>query len=250
VYFSNRSAAYANLGKYGEALTDAQVGAQRGSTCESWTHVLVAACGQHPLPWPQHAHISRSLCPGHNMPTSAAQALHLNHCPPLPVLLRLAPSPPPPPTPHTQAVLRLRPGWVKGQARLGAALYGLQQYSEAKEAYQKAMELEPDDQVGHTQRGVGGGWAAGGAGAGGCVAAARPPGGAQQGWPGRKCRQRGRGQNVQQLWENCLPECLALQSHTGQLDMLHVLHTRVIYACVTHVLLLCWVLGAGAAAGV
>jgi len=46
-----------------------------------------------------------------------------------------------------QAVMRLKPGWVKGHARAAAAYMGLELYSEAKEAYEKAVKLEPDDQV-------------------------------------------------------------------------------------------------------
>ncbi len=46
-----------------------------------------------------------------------------------------------------EAVLKLKPKWVKGHARLAAALYGLQQYGEAREAYDKALALEPDDQA-------------------------------------------------------------------------------------------------------
>lgn len=46
-----------------------------------------------------------------------------------------------------QAVLKLKPGWVKGHARAAVAYMGLQLYSEAKEAYEKAVKLEPDDQV-------------------------------------------------------------------------------------------------------
>lgn len=45
-------------------------------------------------------------------------------------------------------VVKLKPGWVKGHARAAAAYMGLQLYSEAKEAYEKAVKLEPDDQVG------------------------------------------------------------------------------------------------------
>jgi stress-induced-phosphoprotein 1 len=44
-------------------------------------------------------------------------------------------------------VLRLKPGWVKGHARAAAAYMGLQLYSEAKEEYEKAVKLEPDDKV-------------------------------------------------------------------------------------------------------
>lgn len=39
----------------------------------------------------------------------------------------------------------LKPQWSKGWARLGAAHVGLQEWSEAKEAFGKAMELEPDE---------------------------------------------------------------------------------------------------------
>lgn len=46
-----------------------------------------------------------------------------------------------------QRVLKLKPGWVKGHARAAAAYMGLELYSEAKEAYEKAVKLEPDDQV-------------------------------------------------------------------------------------------------------
>eukprot|EP00878_Enallax_costatus_P024923 GHUV01026627.1.p1 GENE.GHUV01026627.1~~GHUV01026627.1.p1 ORF type:complete len:303 (+),score=121.29 GHUV01026627.1:33-941(+) len=44
-------------------------------------------------------------------------------------------------------VIKLKPGWVKGHARAAAAYMGLQLYSEAKEAYEKAVKLEPDDQA-------------------------------------------------------------------------------------------------------
>lgn len=44
-------------------------------------------------------------------------------------------------------VIKLKPGWVKGHARAAAAYMGLQQYSEAKEQFEKAVKLEPDDQV-------------------------------------------------------------------------------------------------------
>lgn len=44
-------------------------------------------------------------------------------------------------------VIKLKPGWVKGHSRAAAAYMGLQLYSEAKEAYEKAVKLEPDDQV-------------------------------------------------------------------------------------------------------
>jgi tetratricopeptide (TPR) repeat protein len=49
-------------------------------------------------------------------------------------------------------VIKLKPAWVKGHMRAAAAYMGLELYSEAKEAYEKAVKLEPDDQVG-TRRG-------------------------------------------------------------------------------------------------
>lgn len=45
-----------------------------------------------------------------------------------------------------QSVIRMKPNWVKGWARLAVAHFGLHQYSHAKEAYNQALELEPDDQ--------------------------------------------------------------------------------------------------------
>lgn len=42
-------------------------------------------------------------------------------------------------------VIAIRPKWAKGHSRLAAAHFALQDYSEAKEAYQRASELEPDD---------------------------------------------------------------------------------------------------------
>lgn len=41
--------------------------------------------------------------------------------------------------------IAIKPKWAKGYARLGAAHFALQDFSEAKEAYQRASELEPDD---------------------------------------------------------------------------------------------------------
>eukprot|EP00892_Ulva_mutabilis_P003744 jgi/Ulvmu1/1741/UM117_0018.1 len=41
----------------------------------------------------------------------------------------------------------LRPAWAKAWTRLGAALMGLQDFDEAKDAFTKAMELEPDDKT-------------------------------------------------------------------------------------------------------
>lgn len=42
-------------------------------------------------------------------------------------------------------VIAIRPKWAKGHARLAAAHFALQDYSEAKQALQRASELEPDD---------------------------------------------------------------------------------------------------------
>ena len=39
----------------------------------------------------------------------------------------------------------LKPNWAKGWARLGAACMGLKLYGDAREAYERAMGLEPDD---------------------------------------------------------------------------------------------------------
>ncbi|KAK9830514.1 hypothetical protein WJX72_012158 [[Myrmecia] bisecta] len=44
-------------------------------------------------------------------------------------------------------VIELKPTWVKGWARLGAAHMGLEDFSEAREAYDKALDIEPDDQA-------------------------------------------------------------------------------------------------------
>ncbi|CAD7701189.1 unnamed protein product [Ostreobium quekettii] len=46
-----------------------------------------------------------------------------------------------------EAALRLKPRWVKGWARKAAALQGLNYHSEAKEAYERALEIEPDDET-------------------------------------------------------------------------------------------------------
>lgn len=43
------------------------------------------------------------------------------------------------------AAARLKPRWVKGHARMAAALMGLKRYGEAREAYEAALRLEPDD---------------------------------------------------------------------------------------------------------
>ena len=40
----------------------------------------------------------------------------------------------------------LRGTWAKGWVRLGHALSGLEEWAEAKEAFYRARELEPDDQ--------------------------------------------------------------------------------------------------------
>ncbi|KXZ48330.1 hypothetical protein GPECTOR_28g736 [Gonium pectorale] len=42
-------------------------------------------------------------------------------------------------------VVALKPGWAKGWARLGAACMGLKLYGDAREAYEKALRIEPDD---------------------------------------------------------------------------------------------------------
>ncbi|EFJ48274.1 hypothetical protein VOLCADRAFT_60479, partial [Volvox carteri f. nagariensis] len=44
-------------------------------------------------------------------------------------------------------VLAIKPGWAKGWARLGAACMGLKLYGDAKEAYEKALRIEPEDQA-------------------------------------------------------------------------------------------------------
>ena len=44
-----------------------------------------------------------------------------------------------------QQCVTLKPTWTKAWSRLGAAHTGLEDWSEAKEAYMKALELDPDD---------------------------------------------------------------------------------------------------------
>eukprot|EP00877_Chromochloris_zofingiensis_P014877 jgi/Chrzof1/9643/Cz04g10220.t1 len=46
-----------------------------------------------------------------------------------------------------QKVIAMKPNWVKGHARLAAALCGLKHYGDAKEAYERALKYEPDDQA-------------------------------------------------------------------------------------------------------
>lgn len=46
-----------------------------------------------------------------------------------------------------KSAIRLKPEWVKGWARLACAHYGLEEYSEAKDAYMKAMDLQPEDET-------------------------------------------------------------------------------------------------------
>ncbi|GMH34298.1 hypothetical protein BSKO_02132 [Bryopsis sp. KO-2023] len=46
-----------------------------------------------------------------------------------------------------QSVIRLKPNWLKGWARLAAAHFGLEEFPQAKEAYQKALEIEPEDET-------------------------------------------------------------------------------------------------------
>ncbi|MEW5301635.1 MAG: hypothetical protein WDW36_004484 [Sanguina aurantia] len=45
-----------------------------------------------------------------------------------------------------QQAVALKPRWAKAHARAGAAFLGLKLYSEASAAYEKAMNIEPDDQ--------------------------------------------------------------------------------------------------------
>jgi tetratricopeptide (TPR) repeat protein len=45
------------------------------------------------------------------------------------------------------AVARLKPRWAKGHARRGAALMGLKRFGEARQAYETALRIEPDDQA-------------------------------------------------------------------------------------------------------
>lgn len=45
-----------------------------------------------------------------------------------------------------QQAIALKPRWAKAHARAGAAFLGLKLYSEASAAYEKAMQIEPDDQ--------------------------------------------------------------------------------------------------------
>ncbi|GIL86349.1 hypothetical protein Vretifemale_14661 [Volvox reticuliferus] len=44
-------------------------------------------------------------------------------------------------------VVAMKPSWAKGWARLGAACMGLKLYGDAREAYEKALRIEPDDQA-------------------------------------------------------------------------------------------------------
>jgi stress-induced-phosphoprotein 1 len=44
-------------------------------------------------------------------------------------------------------VVQLKPRWAKGHSRLGAALLGAEQFAEALEAYEDALELEPEDRA-------------------------------------------------------------------------------------------------------
>ena len=47
---------------------------------------------------------------------------------------------------------QLEPGWAKGWARRGAAAMGAGEFTDAREAYAKAAELEPDNTGYHTVR--------------------------------------------------------------------------------------------------
>lgn len=44
-----------------------------------------------------------------------------------------------------QRVVALKPRWIKGHARVGAAHFGLEEYEDAAEAYRGALRLERDD---------------------------------------------------------------------------------------------------------
>ena len=44
-----------------------------------------------------------------------------------------------------KSAVKLKPGWAKGQSRLGQAYMGLKLYSEAKEAFEEAARIEPDN---------------------------------------------------------------------------------------------------------
>lgn len=43
----------------------------------------------------------------------------------------------------------MKPSWAKGHSRLGASLFGLEEYGEARIAYEAAAKLEPDDKQLH-----------------------------------------------------------------------------------------------------
>ncbi len=64
-----------------------------------------------------------------------------------PLFLSLMWHPPDPPIPPL-APAALKPSWAKAHQRMGAAFLALQLFSDAKEAYEKAAKLEPDNQVG------------------------------------------------------------------------------------------------------
>ena len=44
-----------------------------------------------------------------------------------------------------EKTVAIKPDWVKGHSRKGAALYGLKRYDDACDAYQKGLDLEPDN---------------------------------------------------------------------------------------------------------
>lgn len=44
-----------------------------------------------------------------------------------------------------ESVIRMKPEWVKGWARLAVAYFGLEQYSHSVDAYKQALKIEPDD---------------------------------------------------------------------------------------------------------
>lgn len=46
-----------------------------------------------------------------------------------------------------QKCVSLKPEWAKGHVRCGAALHGMEDYEGAIMAFQKALDMDPDDAV-------------------------------------------------------------------------------------------------------